>query len=95
MEAQAGTVASGLTEPETDGNAGLAAAEARCRVCGPAAWAPLPVVSRDELGGRQSQSPILATHGAPWEARAGSSPPLGNSCQRPDSCIPLAGHSCP
>lgn len=60
----------------------------------PAAWDPLSAVSENELEGQQSRSPILAMLRAPWEAQAGSSPPLGNSCQRPDSCIPLAGHSC-
>ena len=59
-----------------------------------AAWDPVSAVSENELGGQRSQSPILAMLRAPWEAQAGSSPPLGNSCQRPDSCIPLAGHSC-
>lgn len=41
-----------------------------------------------ELGGHGLQ-PILAKRGAPWEALR-ILPTLGNSCQRPDSCIPPA-----
>lgn len=77
-----------VTEPETDGNTRLAGAEAPRRGCRPAAW------SQDERGGRQPQSPMLAVRGAPREARAGPSPPLGNARRRPAARLPLAGPSC-